>query len=224
LATMDAITEWTNAQARVIELVESLNATEAQLPVPSCPAWTVHDLLAHVVGLDADVLAGDEPDDHNPNWTQAQVDRRSAHDIAAIVAEWRTMTDPMTAWMSENGTRPLGDVIIHEQDLRGAVRVSGAQDNAGLAALRSMMADGFATKVGKAGLGPVALIGSSWTFNTSDEPPALTVQASDFDLTRALMSRRSEAQLRSWTTSGDIADYLPLFAALGSLPEKSLSE
>ena len=46
--------------------------------------------------------------------------------------------------------------------------------------------------------------------------------ASEFDLTRALMTRRSAAQLRSWVTAGDIEPYLPSFAALGELPTMDL--
>ena len=85
---MDAITEWTNTQRRVVELAESLNAEEAERSVPACPDWTVTQLLAHMVGLNADVLAGDEPDDHNRAWTQRQVDRRSGREPADLVAEW----------------------------------------------------------------------------------------------------------------------------------------
>jgi hypothetical protein len=50
------------------------------------------------------------------------------------------------------------------------------------------------------------------------------VAASDFDLTRALMTRRSAAQLRAWTRRGDIEPYLPAFATLGDLPTADLGE
>ena len=84
---MDAITEWTNTQRRVVELTESLDAAEAERSVPACPDWTVTQLLAHMVGLNADVLAGDEPDDHNSTWTQRQVDHRAGRAPAELVAE-----------------------------------------------------------------------------------------------------------------------------------------
>ena len=221
---MDAVAEWTEAQARVIALVAGLTPEQAAVTVPSCPAWSVHDLLAHMVGLDADVLIGDEPDDHNAGWTQKQVDARADQDVAAIVAEWRAMTEPLQQWMRDNNTRPLGDVIIHEQDLRGALSVSGAQDTDGLAALRDRMADGFAAAVTEAGLPAVALVSPTWTFTAGDGEPAVTVSAGEFDLTRSLMSRRSASQLRSWTTAGDIEPYLPMFGALGSLPDEDRSE
>lgn len=91
---MDAAAEWRESQQRVIGLVRGLSPEEADIRVPACPAWTVRDLLSHVVGLDADVLAGDEPDDHNSTWTQRHVDDRAEHDVAAIVAEWEAMVGP----------------------------------------------------------------------------------------------------------------------------------
>jgi len=54
--------------------------------------------------------------------------------------------------------------------------------------------------------------------------PEVVVEAPDFDLARALLARRSEAQLRRWTTRGDVGPYLQAFAALGPLPAAELSE
>ena len=221
---MDAVAEWVRAQSRVIELVQTLSATDAEARVPACPAWTVRELLAHVVGLDADVLAGDEPDDHNSTWTQRQVDARAGDDITTIVAEWRAMTEPMQEWMRENGTRPLGDVVIHEQDLRGATNVPGARDTDGLAALRDRMAGRLADRVRVAGLPAVALDAPTWSFTTGPGAPGVTLRAPQFDLTRALMARRTADQLRRWTTEGDIEPYLPLFGGLGPLPDAELPE
>jgi hypothetical protein len=169
-----------------------------------------------------DVLAGDEPDDHNAAWTQRQVDARRGRDIPTLVAEWRGITEPMRAYMREHGTRPLGDVVIHEQDLRGALGTPGAHDTPGLAAIRDRMLRRFAPRV--ADLPTLALEGDRWRWRSGDREPAAVVRAADFELARALMARRSAAQLRSWTVAGDLDPYLPAFATLGGLPERDLSE
>ena len=62
------------------------------------------------------------------------------------------------AWMREHGSRPLNDVVIHEQDLRGAVGVVGGRDSDGLRIVRDRMAARFAAAVdgpaaGRAGVG-----------------------------------------------------------------------
>ncbi len=221
---MDAIAEWASAYERVGRLVGDLDAQQAEIVVPACPDWTVRDLLAHMVGLGVDVLAGDEPDDHNSEWTQRQVTARADVGIAELLAEWRTIAEPLQDWMRQNSTRPLGDVIIHEQDLRGALGVSGAHDTDGLHALRDRMVDGFGTAVAERP--PIALVGDEWQWCSrgAAEDAEVVVRASDFDLTRALMSRRSVTQLRQWTERGEIEPYLDGFGGLGPLPDTNLSE
>jgi uncharacterized protein (TIGR03083 family) len=221
---VDVITEWTNAQGRVIELVESLSDEETRRAVPATPDWTVTQLLAHMVGLNADVLAGDEPDDHNPAWTQRQVDSRAGRAPAELITEWRTLTKPMQDYLREREPRPLNDIVIHEQDLRGAVGRPGGRDTSALAAVRDVMAERFATRVRQAHLPPVELRSPAWIFSTGDGDPGLELVAPDFDLIRALMTRRTAGQLRDWSLNGEIDQYLPVFAGLGPLPESPLPE
>lgn len=219
---MDVVEEWTQAQHRVIELVEGLDDDGAAQRVPACPDWTVRDLLSHVVGLGVDVLAGDEPDDHNEIWTAQQVESRRDRDVAALVEEWRGITEPMQAYLRDVSPRPLGDVVIHEQDLRGALGASEAQDTPGLAAIRARMVGRFAHQVN--GMPVISLEGETWSWRSGDGVPAVVVRASDFDLARMVMSRRSEAQIRGWVVQGDVGPYLPAFAALGGLPEQDLAD
>lgn len=223
-ADVNGIEEWTEAQHRVIDLLSGLTADEAEVRVPACPDWTVRDLFSHMVGLGADEAGGDEPDDHNEAWTGRQVELRRGRSISELITEWRSVADPLRAWMAEHGVRPLGDVLIHEQDLRGALGVPGAQDTAGLAALREQFVERFRARLGE--LPPVALVGQGWEW-TSGGPvsaAAVRVEAPTFELTRALMSRRSAAQLRGWTAHGDSTPYLDAFATLGGLPDADLSE
>lgn len=221
---MDAITEWTNAQGRVIELVESLDDEETQRVVPATPDWTVTQLLAHMVGLSADVLAGDEPEDHNSTWTQRQVDSRAGRALAELVGEWRPLTSPMQDYLRDHSPRPLNDIVIHEQDLRGAVGRPGGRDTGGLAAVRDVMAERLASRVRQAHLPPVELRSPAWIFSTGDGDPGLELFAPDFDLIRALMTRRTAGQLRQWSRAGEIDRYLPVFAGLGPLPDQPLPE
>ena len=79
---------WRAAFERVCTLVERLDADALAATVPACPDWAVRDLLSHMVGLGADVLAGDEPDDHNSAWTQRQVEAR--RDRSAVRSSPRT--------------------------------------------------------------------------------------------------------------------------------------
>lgn len=222
---LDEVRAWRQAHERVCALVEGVDAQAMEQRVPACPGWTGRELLSHVVGLGADVLGGDEPDDHNERWTQAQVDARADRSVADLVAEWRGLADDLEAWMRAHGTRPLGDVVIHEQDLRGALDAPGARDTAAFAAVRQRMVGRFAGRV--EGLPAIALVGESWSWVADGGPAddaAVVVTASDFDLGRALMSRRTPDQLRAWTTRGDVEGHLDAFGVLGPLPGERLPE
>jgi uncharacterized protein (TIGR03083 family) len=220
---VDEIEQWQQAQDRVIGLVTGRDDAQLAVRVPACPDWTAKDLLAHMVGLGADVVAGDEPDDHNPAWTQAQVDARRDHPVAALVQEWERVTGPLSEWMAEHGTRPLNDVVIHEQDLRGALDEPGAEENEGLDTVRDRMAGRFGPRVGAAGLPAIALVSPAWELVAGDGPVGCVLEASGFDLFRALVARRSAAQISAWVVEGDVRPYLPLFAGIGSLPETDLA-
>jgi hypothetical protein len=100
---VDGIAEWTRAQERVIDLVTGPPAARSAATVPACPDWTVRDLLSHMVGLGADVVAGDEPDDHNEAWTARQVEARRDRDVDALVTEWQGLAEPLRAWMALRG-------------------------------------------------------------------------------------------------------------------------
>jgi hypothetical protein len=218
----DDISEWRRAHDRVCTLVLDAGDDAMEVTVPATPAWTARDLLSHMVGLGADVLAGDEPDDHHATWTQAQVEARRGRPASALVREWRSLAPDLVDWMRLNGTRPLGDVVIHEQDLRGALRMPGARDTPGLDAVRERMLGRWRAAV--ADLPPVLLDAGDrrWVSHGTDDDAATVLQASGFDLFRALTARRTEAQLRSWVARGDVQPYLAGFSGLGPLPAEPL--
>ncbi len=222
---MDEIEEWSRAQARVIALMEAATDEQVARTVPAAPDWTARDLFSHMVGLGSDVVAGDEPDDHNPDWTAKQVEKRKDATVDDLVTEWRETAEPLREWMTEHGTRPLGDVVIHEQDLRGALGVSGGQDTEGLAAIRDRFTTRVADRLPEGTT--LGLVGDSWSWASDGGDPEqadVVVAAPDFELARALMARRSAGQIRSWTRSGDVEPVLDAFATLGALPEDDRQE
>lgn len=221
---MDAVEQWTQAQQRVIDLVAPLSTEQANQRVPATPDWTVRELLSHMIGVDVDTVAGTADGDLSDTWTQGHVDSRSDADVAALVAEWRGVTEATQAWMRANDPSPLGDVIIHEQDLRGALGQSGARDSEGLAAIRDTFSGMFDAAVEKTGAGAVELRGESWSHTAGTGEPALVLAGSDFDLTRAIMTRRSESQLQSYVVQGELAPFRDAFAGLGALPGSDLRD
>ncbi len=220
------IQQWQAAYERVRALVAEADPEALEARVPACPGWTGRELLAHMVGLGADVVGGDEPDDHNEAWTQAQVDARADRSPAELLDEWSATAPRLVEWMRAHGTRPLNDVIIHEQDLRGALGRPGGRDGRGSAMVRQVMAGRIGAKVED--LPPLALVATdedwSWCSRGPLEDAAVRLEASGFDLARALVSRRTPKQLASWTVIGDVSAYLAAFAHLGPPPTGPLPE
>ena len=142
--------------------------------------------------------------------------------MPALIAEWRGLTDAMVEHLRTVDDRPINDIVIHEQDLRGALRIRGATDTAAALHVRDRFAGRLGDRVD--GLPTLALRGTRWNWRSADGEAAVVVAASDADLARALVSRRSAAQLRAWTVVGDVEPYLDAFAALGTLPTIDLAE
>ena len=220
---LDPVALWGDAHRRVCDLVVALPEEEMRRTVPATPDWTARELLAHMVGLGADVLAGNEDPDHAASWTSAQVASRADRDSSEIVAEWRSLAEDLQRHMREHGARPLADLMIHEQDLRGAVGRPGAQDDHGHAWVsRRMLGRASDALAGGPSLALVSPSGSWSSHGGSPDTADVEVRTSDFDLARALCSRRTEAQLRSWTVRGDLDLVRAAFTLVGPLPENEL--
>ena len=98
--------------------------------VAACPGWWVRDVVAHVAAVAdewADGRLSGPPTDEE---TAAQI-ARFGYDLAEILAA-RTDAAARLDRMAETAgvAPPLGDIIVHEHDVRGAIGRPGAQDSA----------------------------------------------------------------------------------------------
>jgi hypothetical protein len=104
--------------------------------VPTCPDCSVADVVAHLTGICADVLAGNTDGVATDPWTAAQVSARRGRAIDELVAEWSD-TAPQVEALSETfppelGPQWIADLTTHEHDIRTAIRQPGARDSAGV--------------------------------------------------------------------------------------------
>ena len=220
---------------RVTELVRDLPAERLATTVPGCPAWTVTDVVAHLAGTCSDVLAGNLEGVTTEPWTTAQVEARRGRPIGELLEEWTTAAPQVEAiadhFPGRVGTQWVLDATTHEHDIRGAIGVPGARDSAGVAMALEFMLGGLGISVATRGLPPleVRADGVSWVVGGEGEtdmqavlfgavPPVqvggradVTVEASSFELVRALTGRRSRDQIRKFIWTGDADAYLPAF-------------
>jgi uncharacterized protein (TIGR03083 family) len=227
---------YTAGRQRITELVVDLDEGTAAMTVPTCPEWTVADVVAHCVGVCADVLSGKLDGVATDPWTAAQVEARKGRSIKELVDEWSEVAPPVEA-MAEHfpgrvGTQWVLDVTTHEHDIRHVLRAPGAQDTEAIGMVLEFMVAGLATSLAAHGLPPleVRADGKAWVgggegetdlnaiLMGADPPiggnrvPEATVEASAFDWVRGLTGRRSLDQVRNWKWSADPDRYLPAFA------------
>src|SRR6476659_10164854 len=91
----------------VCALAESLDAEELSRVVPATPDWTVHDVLAHLAGSPADLLAGRMDGAPSAAWTARHVDERAARSVDELVTEIQGSVDAVIATLEGNDSPAL---------------------------------------------------------------------------------------------------------------------
>ena len=198
-------------RSRIVELVRE---GPADASVPTCPAWTVRDVLAHVVGVCADVVAGNIEGVATDPWTAAQVEQRRPRSIDELLAEWDEVGPPVAKMADQFGPaghQLLFDLTSHEHDIRAGVGRPGARDSAAVADALGFIATGLVgPSIDERGLAPLEVVTDAGRFLLgSGDQPALGLEASAFVVMRALSGRRSARQITAMGWSADPAPYLP---------------
>jgi uncharacterized protein (TIGR03083 family) len=193
-------------RARFGALARELSPAELASPVPACPRWTVHDVIAHVAGVAEDSAAGNLAGAPGDEWTARHVERGRDVPLEELLARWEAGAPALEAFLAANPRRwaAVLDVNAHEQDVRGAVDRPGARDNATIRTLVPGMLKGIdvpaplvvRTEDGEVRVGP-----------DSGESPVV-LSTSRFEAFRWRLGRRSRAQVAAMDWSADPSPYL----------------
>jgi uncharacterized protein (TIGR03083 family) len=217
-----------DAYCRVRERVEGLVSSpdaDPTTPIPACPGWTVHAVVAHLAGLAEDVIVEDTDHYAEPGWTAQQVARRHEAPIAEMLTAWeaaiprlrQAALPPIGRAFKTVGRLFFVDASVHEHDLRGALGAPGPEDEAVRVGLESSV-DLLARLLRRPqeqgevpSLRVTALGEKSWDL-LGGGPDPVSVEGSAFELWRGLTGRRSEGQVRQLRWSSDPAPFLPYWA------------
>ena len=205
-----------DGRGRVTALVRDLDADALSARVPACPSWTVRDLLCHLVGLPTDVLAGRVDGAGTDPWTAAQLASRTGCDRDTLLAEWEREAPAFEALIPLiDPPLPVYDIIVHEQDLRGALGTPGARDSAGVRMLVDVALGRLASEIDAAELPAleIAMEDEGFVAGSGDVVDRWDVER--FELFRSFAGRRSAAQVKA---SGCPAVYVKLVPFLPMAP------
>jgi uncharacterized protein (TIGR03083 family) len=201
-----------DCRLRITGLVADLDAQRAAAPVPACPGWSVHDVVAHLSGGIADALEGRLEGAGSDAWTAAQVERRRQMPLSEVVREWAGNAPAVEALMDGAGAigrQAVADVVNHEHDIRGALgRPAARRSDAVLIGL-GFVADRLLWTAAELDLS-LGIVCSDGTRFGAD-PADVTLTGEPFELLRAITGRRSVEQLRAMRWQGDGDAAIPAF-------------
>ena len=184
-------------------------------PVPSCPAWRVRDVVAHLTGLCEDWVDHRIDGYGSSEWTSAQISKLSGCGIEDVLDRWREAMTRFASLDDDPRMGPparwaFGDAVIHEADVRGALDAGRVPDDAVVLGLKAAIGR-WRQVLREAGVRTLLLRSPDareWWLGTAGDPNSVVVEAPIYEVFRALAGRRSERQVREWNWTADPTQYL----------------
>ena len=205
---MDQAAAYEKIYERISSLVDDENA---DVEVPTCPGWTVKDVIAHLAGFFA-VYEEQGQKGFGPGWGDRVVEERADRSLRECLEEW---TERFRR--AEISPVAISETLAHEQDIRTAVGEPGAQDDPNIVPSVEM-ALGFLTK--SEDDKPTFRVKTDEVDQTiGNNEPVATLRTSTFELFRALQGRRTKEQVRSMDWEGDPDPVLDHFFIFGPTKE-----
>lgn len=208
---------------QVISLALSLDGDELSRTVPLTAEWTVAQVVAHVCGLNADIVAGARADLGTDERTAAQVTTREGVAIGDVCDEWLGHDEAMQAIAAEIPLleeRLAADLVIHLHDVQHALDHPIDEDDdatisaAHVYAMRSP--DRWADLTGTT----VAIeLSDGFRAGLGDGSAQATLRATPYDFLRSIAGRRSRGQVEAleWSSiPAAVIDNFSPYAQLGS--------
>jgi uncharacterized protein (TIGR03083 family) len=160
--------------ADLAAMATGLSDDDQRVAVPGTPAWTVHDVFAHLAGGASDGVTGRMDGAPAPEWTARHVGERQQLPLADLVSELQSHQDAI-AESTVGNPRPavVWDIAVHHADLHEALG-------------RRQLAPALWEPV-LAAVGP-------W------RAESIVDEVAPYELFRGLFSRRSRAQMLAWGT------------------------
>ena len=226
---LDARRLYAETRDRGIRLFRSLAPGEERKRVPLSPAWTVHDVAAHVCGINADVVSGNLAGLGTDDWTAAQVAARARHSMGEICDEWVRLAAAIDERIAQEpffGIRLTGDLIVHLQDVQHALDLPIEQDDEATRAAAQRYVPPLQQRAAeRLGVGLAVDLVDVGRFDPSEVPAAsLILRSTSYDFLRSVSGRRSRRQVASLDWEGDPTDLLDLaWASYGPLGTSDVS-
>ena len=178
--------------------------------VAACPGWSVHDTIAHLLGVVEDGLAGLLSGPPDEAMTAREVSRHRDHSVEEMVMAWERLAPMFETVLTERQIWPaMLDVISHEHDVRAALGTPGARDDSAVLLGARRLAELDTTRV--------VITVEEFSDIASPRCPSAeaTLTAPAFEILRFRLGRRSVGQVLDLPWIGDPRPHLPALFVFG---------
>ena len=198
-ATPEIETIYRSVHERLDQHLRTLDEGALGTPVPACPGWTVRDVVAHLVSVADDFLAGRITSVPTSEQTAEQVARAADLSIGELLDQWAPLVPRAAEAAASFDVWPMAlDVTTHELDIRGALGDRSQQSAAEVAMLVPLL-------LGMLDVGRPLRVATE-TASYGDEDADLSLRTTDFEAFRWRFGRRSRDQLEAMEWSSPPGD------------------
>ncbi|SDJ97221.1 TIGR03083 family protein [Actinopolyspora mzabensis] len=175
--------------------------------VPSCPDWTVRDLISHLVdicGLVIERISGDTP----------HLASKDTDDITRLMGIWESVGTQVENMMRDdhgNSALMVMDAFTHELDLHHALGTSPREDHPAFFRSFEVLVSGVSESVAEHELPAVIVQLERREWKLGNGEPRNTVTGGHYDLYRSFAGRRSNRQINALSWGSDPVSWLPAF-------------
>jgi uncharacterized protein (TIGR03083 family) len=191
-------TIYRGARERMIAVARTLTPDQLRVQVSATPKWTVHELIAHVVGVAFDSTTGRMDGAISDAWTERHVGERRSLELGELLAEWEWLAPAADALLARTKRTPnmAFDLVCHEGDLREALGLPRAE-RPGWEPLLDVMARTLGNQLDQPGALEIREeTGLTWGFGSGE--PRTQLRIDGYEIVRAVYSRRSQRQIAEW--------------------------
>ncbi len=190
-----------------VSFLSRLTSPEVGTTVPATPAWSVHDVLAHLVGITADLNAQRFGSSNSDAWTAQQIETRYLDSVEALADEWEregpTFEAGLRVFGYDFGAHYLGDLLQHVSDVHAALGRCPRRDDLAVAVALDFYLGSFEETLEQLDVGAVDINVGDEHWRLGREPLRATVTAERYELFRSLGGRRTLDEIRALSWAGD---------------------
>jgi uncharacterized protein (TIGR03083 family) len=209
--------DYADAYERAYHRIRPLLSQDvADVEVPTCPGWTVKDVVAHCAGFFTAYRSGDPKEAFGPEWGDREVEARRDRSLEECVTEWSDLlAEPGDLFESHLAGVAVSDVLAHEQDIRTAINRPGGEDDENIIPSVEMGLAWLEKKAESEGLPAVRFVTEDVDRTIGQGEPAATLKTSTLELFRTIHGRRTVDQVRAMPWEGDPDPWLPALFLFG---------